>query len=556
MATDFKYVPLQPEPISGQSALEQTEMAINELGGQIEESSNLAQDALDMANSANTTANEALTEANAASTAAQSAQTTADTAMSTAQSAQANASQALTTANQALDASAIAEGDSGNALTTATQALTTANAAQATATTADQNASSAVSVAQAASITSGIAMGIFQVDSDAVDANMEYTGAKKLFLTNTGNTNFPVDIETPFWLMVYINSDSTSVTHTCWDDVDTSRIYTRTATINNSDPNNPVVTWSPWQSVATPNNLESVDVQVDPAGQPAGTYLVFVYSTTSGNETLYINLSQLMPVYTPGNNAITISDDYKVSLKTDPSSSGISIGASGLSFNLPAHASTHASTGSDPLTPAQIGALSVNGTAVNTKYVSSENKTITTNAEWIDLVNSVPIGALYSFNGSVSAGVLTGNNVPPSVNCIYSIYRTGTARRSFACCISFIDSSSPTLYGSEAANYGSSGWNYTGINPRTSIKAYAYVNKDGSVVSSYNVTSVTRQSLGRFTVNSPIISLQSAVLCSANQVSAANILVTEAGARDYGSVSIRAQSLDGSEESGFSIIII
>ncbi len=110
----------------------------------------------------------------------------------------------------------------------------------------------------------------------------------------------------------------------------TARIYTRTATINNSDPENPVVTWSPWQSVATPNNLESVDVQVDPPGQPSGTYLVFVYSTTSGTDTLYVNLSQLMPVYTSGNGAIDISTDYRVSLRIDPSSMGASVSDSGL----------------------------------------------------------------------------------------------------------------------------------------------------------------------------------------------------------------------------------
>ncbi len=332
MATDFKYVPLDPESISGKAVLEQTQIAINELGGEIEEGVNnakeIAQQALNTANSANATANEALTEAQGASTAAQSAQNTADTALSTAQSAQADASTALTTANQALDAASVAETDAGNALSTANQAIIIANNAQSLATTADANATQAINVSQ-------IANGEFSVNDAVVDANQSFTRTEKSYLTNAASTNFPTDITYPLWFMVYINSNGTSVTHTCWDDTDTSRIYTRTATINNSDPQNPVVTWSPWQSVATPNNLESVDVQVDPSGQPAGTYLVFVYSTTSGTDTLYINLSTLMPVYTPGNGAITISNDYRVALQLDPSaSSGLSVGSSGLQMDL------------------------------------------------------------------------------------------------------------------------------------------------------------------------------------------------------------------------------
>ncbi len=222
MPTNFKYVPLSPEPISGRAVLEQTERAINELGDAMEAgvdaATTLAQEAVDTANSANTTANSALIEAQDASTAAQSAQSTADTAFSIAQAAQSDASTALTTANQALDAAAIAEGDSSTALTTANQALTTANAAQETATTADQNASTSLTVSNNALAVSVVSMGIFTVLSDAIDANQYYVSAEKYFLTNSSCTNFPTDMTFPAWFMVYINSDGTSVTHTCWDD--------------------------------------------------------------------------------------------------------------------------------------------------------------------------------------------------------------------------------------------------------------------------------------------------------------------------------------------------
>ncbi len=338
MPTNFKYVPLSPEPISGRSVLEQTERAINELGDAMESgvdaATTLAQQAVDTANSANVTANSALIEAQNANTAAQAAQGTADTALNIANTAQSTAQSAQTVANSAFDNSAIAITNSSQALDYATSAQSNANTALSTANTAIIESNQALQIAQNAYDNNGV----FIVDNSVRDAHAAYLFQEKSFLTNTStdtpNINFPIDISTPCWFMVYINSDGTSVTHTCWDDINTSRIYTETASINNTDPANPVVTWSPWQSVATPNNLIDVQTEVDPAGQPSGTYLVFTYDTESGQEKAYFNLTANMPVYTPGNGAIEISTDYRVSLMLDPDSTGASVSDSGLKITV------------------------------------------------------------------------------------------------------------------------------------------------------------------------------------------------------------------------------
>ncbi len=314
MPIDFHFIPLPPEAISGDEVLSQTEQAINELGAMIDsgvgDAGAKAQEAIDNSNSANATANSALQQVQSAQSTADNALLAAQGAQETAQQAQLSADSAQQDADQAFANSATANTTALNAESIATQALTAANEAS----------------------------GVFQVDATFRDANEAFLAPEKSFLTNASTTapnlNFPADIGIPCWFMVYTSSDNSTVTHTCWDDVDTSRIYTRTATINNSDPQNPVVTWSPWQSVATPNNLESVEVQVDPAGQPSGTYLVFVYTTTTGQETLYVNLTQAIGGgYSSGNGAIDISADNRISLLLDPSGTGASVSPSGLKVN-------------------------------------------------------------------------------------------------------------------------------------------------------------------------------------------------------------------------------
>lgn len=110
--TDFHYTPTGTGVISGKEVLEQTEDAINDLGGQI---SGDVQTAID-------TANNALNTANTASADAQNAVNTANTAYTTATNAQNTANAAQTTATNAQTAAQTAQNDVnalGNRVTTA-----------------------------------------------------------------------------------------------------------------------------------------------------------------------------------------------------------------------------------------------------------------------------------------------------------------------------------------------------------------------------------------------------------------------------------------------------
>lgn len=110
--TEFHYTPTGTGVISGKEVLEQTEDAINDLGGQI---SGDVQTAID-------TANNALNTANTASADAQNAVNTANTAYTTATNAQNTANAAQNTASNALTAAQNAQNDVnalGNRVTTA-----------------------------------------------------------------------------------------------------------------------------------------------------------------------------------------------------------------------------------------------------------------------------------------------------------------------------------------------------------------------------------------------------------------------------------------------------
>lgn len=110
--TEFHYTPTGTGVISGKEVLEQTEDAINDLGGQI---SGDVQTAID-------TANNALNTANTASADAQNAVNTANTAYTTATNAQNTANTAQNTASNALTAAQNAQNDVnalGNRVTTA-----------------------------------------------------------------------------------------------------------------------------------------------------------------------------------------------------------------------------------------------------------------------------------------------------------------------------------------------------------------------------------------------------------------------------------------------------
>ena len=115
--TEFHYTPTGTGVISGKEVLEQTEDAINDLGGQI---SSDVQTAID-------TANNALNTANTASADAQNAVNTANTAYTAATNAQNTANTAQNTASNALTAAQNAQNDVnalGNRVTTAENNIT------------------------------------------------------------------------------------------------------------------------------------------------------------------------------------------------------------------------------------------------------------------------------------------------------------------------------------------------------------------------------------------------------------------------------------------------
>lgn len=78
--------------------------------------------------------------------------------------------------------------------------------------------------------------------------------------------------------------------------------------------------------------LDSAEIVVNPEGQPKGTYLVLTFNTASGKEPIYINLSQLIDIYTAGNAAIRVSANKKISLVVD-SNSSLRVGSSGLTIS-------------------------------------------------------------------------------------------------------------------------------------------------------------------------------------------------------------------------------
>ena len=154
--TEFHYTPTGTGVISGKEVLEQTEDAINDLGGQIsgdvQTAIDTANNALNTANTASADAQNAVNTVNKAYTAATNAQNTASNALTAAQNAQNDVNalgNRVTTAegNITQNTNAItglttrmgtAEGNIGNLQTAVSIAQATANSAQQTATTARQ----------------------------------------------------------------------------------------------------------------------------------------------------------------------------------------------------------------------------------------------------------------------------------------------------------------------------------------------------------------------------------------------------------------------------------
>lgn len=251
MTIDFRYVPTSGS-LSGAAFEKQTERAFNELGQQIDKTTNDVSQALDVVQNAQATAQNALQTAETANSAAQDAHGLAQHARTTADNAAATAGQAQTVADTALRQAAVATTTANSANDSAEQAKILGTGAADTAADARNAADGALAAAQRAMDVSEQATGMFFVDDTVRDADEAYTTTEKSVLTNsdadTPNTNFPADLPMPLWFTVYITDDGTAVTQTCWNDT-ASVTYTRAATIDAGETDDPVVTWGEWANM-------------------------------------------------------------------------------------------------------------------------------------------------------------------------------------------------------------------------------------------------------------------------------------------------------------------
>ena len=253
MSIDFRYIPVSGA-LSGQSFEKQTEQALNELGVVLDESNATSGEALDAANNALRTANNALSAAENAQTDAQNATATANQAQGRADAAYDVAESAASRSTEAYDLAAQADSVAAGALSIAQSAQTVAEFATTTAAEAKQTADSSWEKASNARALAELAYGIFTVDATPRDANQAYQGTEKSYLTNSDpgspNVNFPPAIKAPIWFEVAITDDQQTVLQTCRDDL-SDLVYTRKGVVDDSDPENTIVTWSPWKSSNT-----------------------------------------------------------------------------------------------------------------------------------------------------------------------------------------------------------------------------------------------------------------------------------------------------------------
>jgi len=227
MPTKFQYVPTSGD-LSGASFEDQTERAFNELGAEIDEFSQVANDAsstaeqaLQAAHSAETTASEAEATAQAAQQQVTELEARVDELESTVDGVQETADKALETAENASTLANTASGVATAAQNAATEALSASAEANAT-------ANNALVVANSAMSSSSGTSGVYTTVVDEVNADDYWEEAGEYFVTapksgSAGDdegsetqdaTNFP--ISPPLWFRVEITDTGTSVTQTCW----------------------------------------------------------------------------------------------------------------------------------------------------------------------------------------------------------------------------------------------------------------------------------------------------------------------------------------------------
>lgn len=94
--------------------------------------------------------------------------------------------------------------------------------------------------------------------------------------------------------------------------------------------NSTVITTIPATDFIKDGMLDKVTLETDPSGQPKGTYLHFVFNADSGKSDIYLNVTNLIDIYT-GGNGVDVDGSNVISAVIDPAGeSYLSVGASGI----------------------------------------------------------------------------------------------------------------------------------------------------------------------------------------------------------------------------------
>lgn len=147
------------------------------------------------------------------------------------------------------------------------------------------------------------------------------------------STGTPADASENVFISVRQNSIKTSVFQTITSE-DGSVIYSRIGETNFSDPENPITDWKAWHSVAVPEIVKSVVVEVDPDDMPEGTYLKITFDTSEGDRETYVLIPDAAIPYVAGNHGIGVSASNEISLRLDSeNSSALTIETGGLKLD-------------------------------------------------------------------------------------------------------------------------------------------------------------------------------------------------------------------------------
>lgn len=230
MPIDFHYVPLDPEAINGRSFVEQTELAINELGGIIDDNYNELSGRIDQveitANTALENSNNAIEIATNANNTANEAKEIADGLASDVAEAKENAAEALNTANEAKTAADAANtksdsalADAGEAKADAAEALDKANTAISTMTYTryEEHDSGGAPV--------------------AINLNQFTTGPQKLYFPNNVTfTNYPESLVSgPVFFDVDV-TDDTEHTRQTFNYLPDGEVFVRDVVLTSGTP--------------------------------------------------------------------------------------------------------------------------------------------------------------------------------------------------------------------------------------------------------------------------------------------------------------------------------